>query len=322
MAGLTASGIGSGLDISSLISQLMTIEQQPLTALSTKGSELPGETVRLRSAQVGALNAAERGRDAHRCGKIYRHQGKRCLRCAVFCHLERLGHGRQLLGRSARAGQGTTRRHQRIDRIHAQRGRSHDHLRQGHGRVFAAGSEAAKTLSFAGGSLEEFRDAINGGELGVTASVINNGTVKQLVIKGNATGAEQAFEITGTTGLSVDPTASGVSTDPSSLASAQDAQLDVDGIVVSRSSNTVDDVIDGVTLTLNKQDVGNASTLTITDDRSGATTAINAFVSAYNNLNTTIKSPHRLQRDYSDGREPQRGFDGALDPVAIAHHAR
>ncbi|MCB1911418.1 MAG: flagellar filament capping protein FliD, partial [Rhodocyclaceae bacterium] len=124
-----------------------------------------------------------------------------------------------------------------------------------------------------------------------TASVINNGTVKQLVIKGNATGAEQAFEITGTTGLSVDPTASGVSTDPVySLASAQDAQLDVDGIVVSRSSNTVDDVIDGVTLTLNKQDVGNASTLTITDDRSGATTAINAFVSAYNNLNTTIKS--------------------------------
>ena len=69
-----------------------------------------------------------------------------------------------------------------------------------------------------------------------------------------------------------------------------DAQLDVDGIVVSRSSNTVDDVIDGVTLTLNKRDVGNASTLTITDDRSSATTAINAFVSAYSNLNTTIKS--------------------------------
>ena len=120
--------------------------------------------------------------------------------------------------------------------------------------------------------------------------MINNGTVKRLVIKGNATGAEQAFEITGTTGLSVDHRQRRVDRSRPSLASAQDAQLDVDGIVVSRSSNTVDDVIDGVTLTLNKRDVGNASTLTITDDRSSATTAINAFVSAYSNLNTTIKS--------------------------------
>ena len=291
MAGLTASGIGSGLDISSLISQLMTIEQQPLTALSTKEASYQAKLSafgQLKSVLSTLQSAAETLTDAAKF-------------TATKASVASGGAYSAASSASAAAGSYSVEvlalaKEQRVATSASTEftpGAGDLTITFGKvtGGVFAAGSEAAKTLSFAGGSLEEFRDAINGGELGVTASVINNGTVKQLVIKGNATGAEQAFEITGTTGLSVDPTASGVSTDPVySLASAQDAQLDVDGIVVSRSSNTVDDVIDGVTLTLNKQDVGNASTLTITDDRSGATTAINAFVSAYNNLNTTIKS--------------------------------
>ena len=182
--------------------------------------------------------------------------------------------------------------------------------------------KAAKTLSFAGGSLEEFRDAINGGE----PRRYRVGD-KQWHRQAARDQGQRHRRRAGLRDYRNDRAQRRphrqrrVDRSVHSLASAQDAQLDVDGIVVSRSSNTVDDVIDGVTLTLNKQDVGNASTLTITDDRSGATTAINAFVSAYNNLNTTIKSPPPTTRN-SDGREPQRGFDGALDPVAIAHHAR
>ena len=61
MAGLTASGIGSGLDISSLISQLMTIEQQPLTALSTR-KRATRRNCPPSASSSPVLNAAERGR--------------------------------------------------------------------------------------------------------------------------------------------------------------------------------------------------------------------------------------------------------------------
>ena len=84
MAGLTASGIGSGWTFEPDQSVEVTIGQQPLTALSTRKRKLPGETVRLRSSSSPvALNAAERGRTFSMQQNLPPHQAKRCLRCAV-----------------------------------------------------------------------------------------------------------------------------------------------------------------------------------------------------------------------------------------------
>ncbi len=74
---LSASGLGSGLDINSLVSQLMAVERQPLTAMAEKGSELPGQAVGLRADQGQPLRAADRGQRAEGRGKIFRHQGDR-----------------------------------------------------------------------------------------------------------------------------------------------------------------------------------------------------------------------------------------------------
>ncbi|CAL95322.1 flagellar filament capping protein FliD [Azoarcus olearius] len=155
------------------------------------------------------------------------------------------------------------------------------------------------TLDFEGGTLEQLRDAINKDTtLGLKASIVNNGTTSQLVLSGTKTGANMAFKLTGESGLadlSFDPSATAAAGDKMySVQAAQDALLKVDGISVTRSSNTISDVIDGVTLTLNKEPSGTATslsgTVTVAADQSAAKTAVDAFVKAYNEVQSTLKS--------------------------------
>ncbi|MCB1901975.1 flagellar filament capping protein FliD [Cognatazoarcus halotolerans] len=291
MAGLTASGIGSGLDVNSLVSQLMTVEQRPLTALATKEASYQSKLSafgQLKSALSTLQTAANTLKDAAKFSATRATVAGGAPFSATSTSEASAGNYSievQALAKEQRtATSATTEFAPAAGDLIVTFGKVD-------GGIFTPGTAAPKTLNFAGGTLEAFRDAINDGDLGISASIVNNGTVKQLVIKGDATGAEQAFQLSGTTGLSVDPTVAGVSSDPTyNLAGAQDAQVNVDGIIVTRSTNTLSDVLEGVTFTLNKEDVGTPYALTVADDKSSATSAINAFVKAYNDLSTTIKS--------------------------------
>ena len=70
-------------------------------------------------------------------------------------------------------------------------------------------------------------------------------------------------------------------------AAAQNATLKVDGVDISKTTNTVTDVIQGVTLNLVK--LGAATTVTVARDVDAVKTSINAFVKAYNDINKTVK---------------------------------
>lgn len=155
------------------------------------------------------------------------------------------------------------------------------------------------SLDFEGSTLEELRDAINGNAtLGIKANIINNGTAKQLVLSGTDTGANMAFKLTGEDGLadlSFDPAATAAPTDPMyAVQAAQDARIRVDGIEVTRGKNTITDVIDDVTITLTKEPVAPATSLTgtlsVSEDQSAAKTAVEAFVKAYNEVASTLSS--------------------------------
>lgn len=164
--------------------------------------------------------------------------------------------------------------------------------------AFAGDPERMALLDFAGGTLAELRDAINGDPtLGVKASVVNNGKTEQLVLTGTATGENMAFKLTGTDGLadlSYDPGTTAPAGQMQSVQAAQSAKLKVDGIEVSRGKNSIDDLIDGVTLTLNEEpesDVASLKgTLTVATDNEQARKAVDAFIKAYNEVNDTLKS--------------------------------
>jgi flagellar hook-associated protein 2 len=117
-------------------------------------------------------------------------------------------------------------------------------------------------------------DAVNNAGTGLSAQLINTGdasTPYKVVLTG-ASGKYNAFSVTSSvSALNFD----------TSLQSASDASLTVDGIAITSSSNTVSGAISGVTLNLLSTN-STAATVSLTNDTSAAKTKITALVTAYN----------------------------------------
>jgi len=157
-------------------------------------------------------------------------------------------------------------------------------------------------IDITGGSMEDIRDAINSADVGVTASIIGVGAAGYQLILSSETGEASGINVTvkaGTdsdgneqdaTGLSTfayDPTddsGAGAVNSMTYTQEALDSLLRVDGVSIQQSSNTISDVIEKVTLTLNEADVGSTKTLTVSRDTSSVETAVQDFVNGYNNL--------------------------------------
>jgi flagellar hook-associated protein 2 len=130
--------------------------------------------------------------------------------------------------------------------------------------------------------------AINGAKLGVTAQLINTGNGFNVVVTGQ-TGATQNFSLTSDNGAGSTPVVpvAGVSF-ATSLQTATDASFKVNGLTVNRSSNTVNDVIEGVTLDLFANTTG-AARLDLNRDTKGIKENIKGLVTAYNDFEETLK---------------------------------
>jgi flagellar hook-associated protein 2 len=142
-------------------------------------------------------------------------------------------------------------------------------------------------------SMEGIRDAINAQKTsGVTASIVNDGsgTPFRLLLVSTETGAASSMKISvsGDAALSTlmkhDPTDSPTMTE---TLAAKNAQLTVNGLSVSSATNTVEESMQGVTLSLVKT---GDSTLTVGRDTASASSAVSAFVAAYNSLLSTGKT--------------------------------
>lgn len=126
--------------------------------------------------------------------------------------------------------------------------------------------------------------AINGAKLGVTAQLINTGDGFNVVITGE-TGAAQAFSLSSDDGTGTAVAGVNFSTH---LQTATDARFKVNSLTVTRSSNTVNDVIDGVTLELYANTNG-AARMDLNRDTTGIKANIQGLVTAYNDFEETLK---------------------------------
>ena len=167
----------------------------------------------------------------------------------------------------------------------------------------AAKSALSITIDASNNTLAGVRDAINNANGGVRASIINDGTGYRLAISSVDGGTANSLRVsvtdgdgsnTNTSGLSqlaYDPAASiGAGKNLSQNVAAQDAVLYIDGVRVVKSSNTISDAIDGVTLNLAKTNTGSSVAVTVAPDSAAMKSALDAFVKAYNGLNSTIKT--------------------------------
>ncbi|ANB74363.1 hypothetical protein AYM40_19790 [Paraburkholderia phytofirmans OLGA172] len=157
-------------------------------------------------------------------------------------------------------------------------------------------SSGSITVNSSNDTLAGLRDAINSANLGVTASIVNDGssTPYRLVLTSNTTGANESMQISvqGDAGISslltYPPSTGGTSSGAMiQTAPAQNANLTVNGLTLTSSTNAVATALPGISLNLLQT---GQSTLTVANNSSAIQTNIDGFVSAYNTLQSTINN--------------------------------
>jgi flagellar hook-associated protein 2 len=167
----------------------------------------------------------------------------------------------------------------------------------------------------AGDTLEQIRDTLNTTlkDKGISANIVNNpadGT-SRLVLNAKDTGAGKDIVITAAAGLdalAVDGAVKGVANSAGYLGDpAQNAVFTIDGLEQTSSTNSLKDVIPGVTFNLlGKTETDKPLTLTVGQDKAGVTANIKKFVDAYNKL---IKTTSELTNvtQVGEGKAPVVG---------------
>lgn len=157
-------------------------------------------------------------------------------------------------------------------------------------------SEATITVDSTNNTVASLRDYINAGSYGITASIVNDGSGYRLLLT-SETGAKNSMEITVDDDDTVDTDASGLSNfafnfnarNATQTLAAADANLVINGLTVTSTTNTLTEAIPGVTLNLTGADDDNPKTLTVEQNKGSVKEDIQALVDAYNDFNDTVQ---------------------------------
>jgi len=308
---ISSPGIGSNLDVNGIVSQLMALERRPLTALDRKEASfqsqlsafgtLRGAVTSFQSALAG-LNDGDRFRAfkatiasssvASVAAANSAVAGNYALEVTQLAQAQKLvAVGQTSAG--AALGAGTIN----IE-FGTLSGGTFDSV-TGHytGASFTADGAGAKsvTIGASNTSLAGIRDAINAAKIGVTASIVNDGsaTPYRLALSVTDTGAARSLRISvaGDAALSDllahDP--AGVQ-NLAEAVTARNAAFTIDGVAITKSKNTVTDAIEGVTLNLMQTNAGNATTVSVARDAGAIKGSVDTLIKAYNDLNTTLRN--------------------------------
>ncbi|OGP24240.1 MAG: hypothetical protein A2X93_00515 [Deltaproteobacteria bacterium GWC2_56_8] len=156
---------------------------------------------------------------------------------------------------------------------------------------FTVGAGAEQTVAVdATTTLAGLRDSINALGAGVTASIVNDGsaTPYRLILTSSSTGASNGVTVTQN-----DTTVAFNTT----LQAAQDASFTVDTMAFTRASNTITDVITGVTLDLKSGDAAKTVTLSVDRDSDKIAEKVTELLDKYNSVVSYIKANNRYDSE-------------------------
>lgn len=305
MAGLSSPGIGSGLDIRSLISQLVAAERTPVeNRLNRREASYQAELTAygsLKSVLSVFQDALSKLTDYSSFQSLRVTPSDRSVITAsatdsavpgqFAIEVTDLAKSQTLASKAfgdvtTAVGTGT---------LTFQFG-SYD---SGANTFSVSATQSTRTvdISTTDNSLVGIRDAVNNAAIGVSASIVNDGTGNRLVFNVEDSGAQNSLKISvsdlsdasniddaGLSQLAYDPTATGSGKNMTETVTAQDAAFTVNGLPVTSSSNEVTGVIEGLTLNLLAQTSGTAVTLSLSPNTTVVSDNVQSFVDGYNDL--------------------------------------
>lgn len=334
MATISSIGIGSGLDIENMITQLMAVERAPVTKLQTEATSLQTKLStygKLQSSMAALRDAASAltrastwkatagsSSDAASVGVT---TSASTLAGSYSVEVQRLASVQSnatgvFASADALVGEGT---------LHIELGTwSSD----GSSFTPKAGATAVDiSVGPPAESLAQLRDKINASNSGVVASVLTDASGARLVLRSATPGASNGFRVgvtdndgnntdgLGLSALAFDSSA-GILTMAQALAAAN-AAASLNGLPIASDSNTLSNVLDGMTLTLGK--VTSAPVLVeAKPDTASIRKALDTFVSAYNDLNKLIAD----QTKYDGGSKTGGLLQGDSAAVSMRSQMR
>jgi len=169
----------------------------------------------------------------------------------------------------------------------------------GEPKAFTAGSTAAVSINVsATDTLSDVAGKINGAKAGVTATVLNDGTGERLLLRSNATGEAAGYSLSVTDADGNNGDAAGLSRLVAGTTTeyAKNANATVNGIAVSSATNAFADTVAGVTFTAAKVTT-DPVTVTVEKDNSAVKKNIEAFVAAYNAVNSALNESMKYDKE-------------------------
>lgn len=281
---MATSGISGGaIDVGALVSQLMTIERKPLVQLQQRETQIQSRLTALGRVK-SALDALKTAADALRQPGTFNAAKATASgdgATAAVSGTPQLGSYAVSVTRLAR---GQSNASAAFASATADVGSGTLTLRSADGATVLATINVGDSGT---GTLTEIRDEINAANIGVRASLVNDGGQTRLVLNSKQTGAANGFQIEVSAGLSA-------------LAftqnqAAQDAQFSINGLTLTSSSNTVKDAVEGLTLTLAKAPPAGSTPgttvdaeITVAQDADAVKKSVDDFVKAYNEVEKLI----------------------------------
>lgn len=335
MPSITATGTGSGLNVDAIITQLMSIEKRPLTQLQSAQTDLNTQlsavgklqsftsamkdaAAKLTSVALWNTTAATSSDDSSVGVKV----ASGAVAGDYSIGVQRLASGQTLTSdaftnSTTPLGAGTMK----IE-LGTWTGKAAPD------EFSAKSGSTALELSFdENATLATVRDKINAAGAGVTAAIVTDVKGARLTLRSTATGAESAFRVTtsettddgdAATGLSaLAYTAPGGTTGLTRYVTAQNALATINSVPVESASNTLDGVVDGVTLTLKKQTSADVS-VAVTPDDEAVKSAVTAFTKAFNDLASYIRD----QTKYDAGTKKGGTLQGDRTAVSLQSQLR
>lgn len=282
MATISAAGIGSGLDIESIITSLMEVEQIPLQNLQVKAGDLLTQVSAygtLRSSLATFQDSVSELASADSFNFYAATSGDESAYTVTADNTAATGSYSVSVDNLAVAHKmGSTTA---IASSSTLIGNAGDKM------TITIGSNSF-TVEYGSKSLSSIQDLINEAtdNVGVSAGIVEESASSfHLVLTSDDTGLDNAIS------LAFADSGDNPIADPlamTQIQAAEDSQITIDGTyVITRSSNTVDDAIEGVTFALLAESAS-ASQMTVSRDSAPTASAVSALVDSYNSLMSSI----------------------------------
>jgi flagellar hook-associated protein 2 len=329
---ISSTGIGSGLDVDKIITQLLALEKKPLEKLEAKA-----ETIQTKISSYGEIKSmvstlqdaaskltldsswnSQSVKSSKESAVSARVSGQ-SIATSFAVGVQSLAQAQSAASTSIAAGASIGSGNLTLE------------LGSWNAGVFTAGTAAAVNVTVsATDTLAQVASKINDSGAGVVATVLSDASGERLMLRSKDTGAAAGFRVTATDDDGVNNDSGGLSRLAFDLAAPTaygmgantyqagvDAHATVNGIAVTSAKNELVDVVPGLTISLNEVTTSDAIVTTAVD-KAEITKNLQSFVDAFNALQTYLSESTK----YDDDTKTRGYLQGDSTTVSLRNSVR